>query len=244
MRDDLLDAQASVDWAETQLKPFAERIESWLGLNVDIRIEDTPPPATHNVIVAVEKAFLPRSFNVEFGAYVNAIRSSLDILATALANRYGVCKPEDAYFPVVNSQAIFASGRYKGSKLVNGLPSTERMVIESLKPYKGGNEPLFTLHHLDVIRKHRRLIDVDILPTSLSIGGRERIDFVPVAIGSFRVNEKTILGLLPKGGPNYKFKFVPRIALSEPGSAESKQIIASLRQFASLASSIIKLFDA
>lgn len=44
-------------------------------------IPDTP----NDMVVAVEKEPLPLSFNVEVGAYINAIRSSLDILATAMA---------------------------------------------------------------------------------------------------------------------------------------------------------------
>ena len=39
-------------------------------------------------------------FLVETGAYINAIR--MDILATALAHRHGMLKPEDVYFPVAN----------------------------------------------------------------------------------------------------------------------------------------------
>jgi hypothetical protein len=39
-------------------------------------------------------------FLVETGAYINAIR--MDILATALAHRHGMPKPEDVYFPVAS----------------------------------------------------------------------------------------------------------------------------------------------
>jgi hypothetical protein len=83
MRADLLEAQASVDWAVEQLLPFHQRLEA----NVVIEIRDVPPPATHNPIVAVERELLPISFSVEAGAYINAIRSSLDILAMALVRR-------------------------------------------------------------------------------------------------------------------------------------------------------------
>ena len=154
MREDLLDAQASVDWAVTQLPAYQERIVAWLRNNIEVGFEETPPPATHDAIVLIEKAPFPRSFNVEFGAYINAICSSLDILATALASRDGgVCKPGEACFPVARSENTFMSGTYKGAKLVNGLPSRERSLIEELKPYKGGNEPLWSLHQLDIQRE-------------------------------------------------------------------------------------------
>ena len=59
----------------------------------------------NNVIVAVEKEVLPLSFVVEVGAYINSIRSSLNVLATALAYRYQMPKPEDVYFPIAGSEA-------------------------------------------------------------------------------------------------------------------------------------------
>ena len=245
MRDDLLDAQASVDWAVSQFPSHQERVVTWLRDNIEVAFEETPSPATHDVIVLVEKALFPRSFNVEFGAYINAIRSGLDILATTLADRHDACKPDDAYFPVARSEAAFISGKYKGAKLINGLPGRERAIIESLKPYKGGNEPLWTLHQLDIQRKHRRLINVDIVPRSFSMQGPMTIgdDFTPVASGPFRVNEKTVIGLLRKGAPRGKIKMSPRVAVNVVDTEAAKEVIGSLNQFASLTASIIKLFD-
>ena len=73
MRDDLLDAQASVDWAMTQAETFNKRIESWASVNLNTLIEDTPAPAREDRVVAILKEPLPRVFNVEFGAYLNEI---------------------------------------------------------------------------------------------------------------------------------------------------------------------------
>src|SRR5205807_7666926 len=130
-------------------------------------------------------------------AYINTLRSSLDILATSLAARSGVCKPEDAYFPVARSETAFNAGNYKGSKFVKGLPGAERAIIEALKPYKGGNEPLYALHQLDIMRKHRRLIEVDLIPqgASASKGGF-------ISTEAFREDEKTVLGFIRKRPPD------------------------------------------
>jgi hypothetical protein len=68
--------------------PFHQRLEAWLDAHVTIEIRDVPAPATHNPIVAVERELLPISFSVEAGAYINTIRSSLDILAMALVISY------------------------------------------------------------------------------------------------------------------------------------------------------------
>ena len=62
-----------------------ERIDASLSRNLRIEIECLPPPATHDRIIAVEGEPFPLSFNVEVGAYINVIRSSLDMLASVLS---------------------------------------------------------------------------------------------------------------------------------------------------------------
>ena len=73
MRDDLLPAQASVDWAVAQFPSLQERIDSWRSLNVHVEIIELPPDVPNNVMIAIPKEPLPLAFNVEVGAYINTI---------------------------------------------------------------------------------------------------------------------------------------------------------------------------
>ena len=77
MRDDLLHAQASVDWAVARMPDLQERLDSWASANVSVEIEDAPPPAGQNPVVATLKEPIPLAFSVEVGAYLNTIRSGL-----------------------------------------------------------------------------------------------------------------------------------------------------------------------
>jgi hypothetical protein len=240
MRADLLHAQASVHWAVAQFESLENRINTWLHLNVSGRVKETDSPATHNFIVMVEKEPLPLAFHVEIGAYINAIRSSLDLLATALAERYGVPKPEDAYFPIANSAAVFAKGNYKGRKLVKGLPAPERKIIEDLKPYKGGHKLLWPLHQLDIMRKHRRLIRVEPSPVFFRIYGE---GVQPVATGWLRTQDETVLGLIGKDAPKPQITQSFSITIGESVLPDGKPVVAALDDFAFVAESIIKRFD-
>jgi hypothetical protein len=244
MRDDLVYAQAAVDWAMAQLPSLNERIEAWLALNVEMVVRDQPPPAPYDMLVAVEKAPLPLAFSIEVGSYVNVIRSSLDMLATALAARYGVTRPEDAYFPVSNSAAAFASGGDKGSKFVKGLPDAERTIIERLKPYQGGNETLWALHRLDIMRKHRRLLDIEIRPLQIGVTGLKPPgdDYQPIATGYIRVNNETALGLIRKGATGYNVKVFPHVAFNEAEPRTREPIVRALSRFAGYAGGIIRRF--
>ena len=55
---------------------------------------------------------MPLAFSVEAGAYINAIRSSLDILAMALVRRHGLAIPEDKVsFPFFRTEEAFRKQR-------------------------------------------------------------------------------------------------------------------------------------
>lgn len=123
MRDDLQFASAALDWTEANLQPFDARINGWIKTSFQIRISQLEENPTHNLVIAFEKEPLPLAFNVEAGAYINTIRSSLDILATALAERHRMAESENVYFPIAKSEIAFLSEDYKGVKFVKALPS-------------------------------------------------------------------------------------------------------------------------
>ena len=60
MRDDFLDAYASVDWAVDRLPDLEARINGWLRLNVVVEVEDAGPMVPNNVLVAVQREELAR----------------------------------------------------------------------------------------------------------------------------------------------------------------------------------------
>jgi hypothetical protein len=247
MRDDVLDAKACIDWTVSQLPSLEKRINEWLQLNLYVGIKDPDPNVPNNLIVALQKEQLPRSFNVEVGSHINTIRSSLDILATALAYRYGMPKPDKAYFPIAKSLAEFITyNGFKGAEFIKALPAAERAIIESLNPYKGGNALLWALHQLDIMRKHRKLLAVTTNPRHCRISGWGVSQyFIPVSTGLMVVSDReTVLGLLAKGAPQYDMHISGYVAINETDLSIHKPVIAALHEFASLAGSIINLFDA
>jgi hypothetical protein len=194
-----------------------------------------------------EKTSFPLSFQVEAGVYINAIRSSLDILAVTLANRHCQTLADDAYFPVVKSRESFAAGRYKGAEFVKALPAKERAIIEFLKPHKGGNDLLYALHLLDILRKHQRLLAVEIRPRVFVVSGWGRtVDaFTPVSTGWMRSGpDETVIGLLAKNAAQQpKISLTPQVSLSETDYLPHREVVTALYEFAKLAKAIIREFD-
>jgi len=249
MQDDLLHAQASVDWAVSQFPAFQARLDTWLHANLYTAIVELPPNAPNDVVVAREKEPLPLHFQVEVGAYINAIRSSLDILSATLASRHCPGLIDDAYFPIVASAQIFDLQRFKGHKFVQALPSAERSIIEALEPYKRengrGNDLLYALHKLDIVRKHVRLLAVEVRPQTIGyVGWDLQSTFTPVATAWMRsADNEAVLGLLAKGAPRPQIDLTMQISLIETNYLVTRPIITALDDFATLAKAIIQKFD-
>lgn len=246
MRDDLLDAVACVDWTKAQLPSLGERIDAWLKLNLYAEVVDHDPDCPNNVIVCRQKEPLPLFFNVEVGAYLNVLRSSLDILATVVARRHpGVANPEKVYFPIAASRTEFFKPETKGAKFIQALPSDVREIFETLEPYKGGNEELWALHQLDIMRKHRKLLTVITDNRYFQISGAGVLrDYKSLSTGFMVVNDQeSVVGLIRKGAPNYEMQFTGEVAINETDLMPRKAVISALDDFASFAKSVIGLFD-
>jgi hypothetical protein len=102
MGADLLDAQAAIDWAVEQMPRLQKRIEDWAdSYSTRIAVEDG------------KKAYylranpVPTIINAETGSIINSIRTSLDLLASALAARNGNAGSRHVYFPVCGMPAQF-----------------------------------------------------------------------------------------------------------------------------------------
>jgi hypothetical protein len=243
-RRDLLEAQAAVNWAMSKLPSFDKRLNTWIKRNFDMGIEETDPHIADDVLIAITKGYIPLEFNAEYGAYLNSIRTSLDLLATALACRHNIPKPDSHYFPVAKDLAHFQSNGLKGREFINELPVTERKMIEDLKPYKGGNDLLWLLHQLDIKRKHKRLIDFVVSPASFQIDGWG-VKLVPFSTGDvIHTDNKTMICLISKDSAKPNILFIPQITICEKGlSLIDQPAIDLLGAFANLATSIIKSFD-
>lgn len=217
MRDGLLDAQASVDWAVAQFEHLGTRLEAW-RYERPYNISEEPHPEMGKKLVGFSNIKMPpRILNAEVGAIINSLRSSLDVLVNALARRNGHTCVKDTQFPISPSRADFFKGKHAGRKQIKRLSDADRAVIESLEPWRGGYNPLLSaLHDIDNARKHRRLIGVSAAPQWLFV--------TPSAI-------KTGLEIMPWSGfkndaliataninvPNSEFQFALQVTLDEAG---------------------------
>ncbi len=240
MREVLLLAYAGAEWVEQSLGLFDDKIEQWLTRNILVEIREIDANPTHNLVLGVEKESLPLAFSVELGAYINALRSSLDVLAVALNSRHNAAREKEVFFPVAIDEKTFLSGGYKGAEFVNGLPDRERTIIESLKPYYGGNADLSALHKLDITRKHRRLLAAE--PKDELFRIRTSGNFIPIR-GEVGANGETAFGLLAKNAHQSTIELKYYLAIEEPELGHRKPVLPTLRRFIEMVREIVLRFD-
>jgi hypothetical protein len=248
---DLEYARANIDWAEANLPSFEQRLQAWLDTNLHTGIREIKENPDQNLAILFEKEPFPLAFSVECGSYINTIRSSLDILATALATRHGLGGNREipVYFPIAENEKAFRSNGYKGHQFVNALPNVERALIESIKPYQGGNPPLWHLNRLDNMRKHQRLLTVEVRPWSIGVAtiGNVRpnagVRYFTPARAHISVNGETILGFISKGAYEHNITVIPIVTINEEIIEGARPLSAILRQFITAARDAVSKFD-
>ena len=244
MRDDLLDAHASVKWAIAQIPVLQERFLTWMRSNpYELRLENDPD-SSDKFIVAREKIPLDPLINVEAGLIINANRSALDMVAAALSQRNGIEPDRYTKFPIHELESGLA-GDLNNIKQKNWLSDAEIAAIKSLKPYKGGDALLYPLHYLDIVRKHERLIranpQIIKLHTTLVLWGARS--------ETHRLPDKTILVRCPWTTSDHPLSqnntnLTSEITINEPSiGLVDEALVLKLRAFCSRCYDIIKLLD-
>jgi hypothetical protein len=112
---------------------------------------------------------VPVELSLIIGDVIQNLRSALDHLAYDLwakeANGQG--RGDRIYFPIDNDQASY--NRSKAGKM-QGISVQSLTIIDSLNPYKGGDDVLWRIHTLNNRDKHRLLVTVGSSFQSMDIG--------------------------------------------------------------------------
>jgi hypothetical protein len=198
MRDDLLDARAAINWADSQVPLLQDALDKWQQSRPYRLARERDPNGPYHLVVAYEEKPFPLTFNAWVGAILNSLRSSLDLLAATLAQRNGVTPDSDCHFPIFASELDMIDPLHglDSRKRKQRFSDHDRAAIKALKPYKGGDESLWRLHHLDIVRKHERLVSAKPgIHGIINLGNARLLPWVATAIE--RGNYKTVLGRMP-----------------------------------------------
>jgi len=119
-----------------------------LHINMDL--------AGQNVLTLDAKA-LPNDIPLILGDAIHNLRSALDIMACDIVSHAGGVPSKYTYFPVRDTRQELVATINGGEIKIVGQDICD-LIVNVVKPYKGGNDPLWSLHQLDIMDKHRLLI--------------------------------------------------------------------------------------
>lgn len=118
--------------------------------------EFTEPGSGDLVVTARARVRPPTEWSILVGDSLHNARSALDHLAWQLVELHGG-SPGKSRFPFKESSVGF------GEELRKALPKVPfelRDQVRALQPWRGGDDDLWLLHHLDIVDKHRLLVPV------------------------------------------------------------------------------------
>ena len=183
--------------------------------------------------------------NIIEGATADAVhnlRISLDQLACCLAALHGSPDSEDTYFPFARGRQHFESKSTQ--RKVQKLDPKAIAMICALEPYKGGNNLLWSLHSLDLMDKHRTLIQVGTVNRRMNIGRLTVSGPVEILAPRWNPLEESMAVFRIRPGAKLEgdVKFALEIAFREVG-LEGQPVIAVLNEFLKLVEDILRKFE-
>jgi hypothetical protein len=130
-----------------------------------------------------------------------------------------------------------------GMAKIKLLSPADQATIASLKPYKGGDDLLYALHHLDITRKHRRLLGVVPFPRGVGIYPLDGT----IAAATFNsqwtgFGDTVPIAWTDATASDCKVDLGVYVAIDEPGAIYGQQVVVALPKFVELVNSILARF--
>jgi hypothetical protein len=207
--------------------------------------EINPDTGKNAVKFAITKA-LPDDLALILGDAVHNLRSALDFAISDILLPIIGARSKKAKFPVYDTRNNLV-GSVGGGHIKQAPKKIIDLIVDVIKPYPGGNDPLCALHDLDILDKHMLLLPVIQVAV---IKGVDMVDdqgniFVNGTIG---VNDGQVAMPFAEVAGNLKITGYGQVAftvLFNKGlPTEGQPVVPTLTQFTELVSGIIEAFDA
>ncbi len=176
MAADLSGVDAKIGWAKCHLAALKESVEDTLQTHPYRFVGQMDAKTGEYVLSAHDLPAMDPTWSLRVGDVVHNLRSALDHLAWQLVILDGAKPDEKTLFPVRKS-AVSKTGQSAPTQLRPAVRNREILdALESVQPYLGpdgqpanyAENPLWRLHRLDIIDKHRLLL---VVRAALNVGG-------------------------------------------------------------------------
>jgi hypothetical protein len=158
-QDRLILAKVKVERAKENLKEFDRIAETFRDKNHTIVVAHGHGKFSYSAGPPDTRTYPVRSFELfaVAGDIVNNLRSALDHLAWQLVEANGSIPSKHTAFPITTDAKTYEEAK---ARKVQGMSTDAVRLIDSLKPYQGGNDALWRLHEICNIDKHQTIVAV------------------------------------------------------------------------------------
>lgn len=206
----------------------------------------------------------PLEWSAIAGDCIHNVHSALDLLVNALVLHNNGTPTKDTKFPISSAQQFTQSDI---SKCLKGASSKAITLVQSLNPYKGANNPLWRIHDLDIVDKHRLLLVVAASRTSVRMIPNTNAIFAkilppgtplpkfdnPISLDinpadrQFPLKDGDILFTVKASALSTEdhtdFQQVIDVALAEPEVVDGQPVIPTLKQFIDFTERVVRIFE-
>jgi hypothetical protein len=189
---------------------------------------------------------VPKNFAPVIGDALHNLKSALDLTVNEVVfsrlgyfddhTRFPFRKTRDGVITAIN-----------GALIKQASPKVAEFIVDSVKPYSGGNDPLWALHDLNILDKHRLLLPIVNVRVVHDIciedeGHRQHV-ISPWALTGNRIATFELIGhknskITHKGTPTLLILFDQGLVW------EGKPVVPSLHQLTELVSDIVGSIEA
>ncbi|HEX6482945.1 MAG TPA: hypothetical protein VF043_29220 [Ktedonobacteraceae bacterium] len=241
-----------------QLKEGLEHALHAFFASQPYKIDTKTDPQSKRLIYHVTKVDeVPDEIALITGDIIQNLRSSLDHLAYQLftLGPGNGTNGRRIYFPIADTAAEY---KQEKKKKTEGMTQQAKGVIDTIKPYRGGNDTLWKIHKLNNIDKHRLLVTVVSSLGSVDLGAhtvaqlrRESSElnfpdwyaffrpagpYLPMKVGD------ELLIDAPDAEPIPTMQFRIQVVIYEPGIVEGEPVLDLLQAMFDSVTSLVPIF--
>lgn len=187
---------------------------------------------------------MPCEVPLVIGDIVHNLRAALDLMASEIVTMAGDKPDRWTKFPFHKTRQDLVAA-INGGKIKAAPPAIIDLIVDTIKPYEGGNGPLCALDDLDIVDKHKLLIPVasivGLRDVSVEDEGGNRFQLRQIAVGQDgklnMISTPYKLNITNYGQPTFGIFF------AKGQIFEGQSVIPTLHQLSQLVSGIVQTIE-
>lgn len=199
------------------------------------------PNGGNNVLEFKSTREMPWMIPLIIGDAIHNLRAALDLMTCEIVTMANQIPDKYTKFPFRETRQELESA-IPGGKIKFAPQTIIDLITDTIKPYKGGNNPLYALNDLDIIDKHKLLIPTisvtSLVGVSIVDSGGNRFYDITLRVGQggtlHPISTPHNINITNNGQPTFNVFF-------DKGQVfEGQPVIPTLHQLSQLVSGIVQ----